>query len=87
MELAFYQLLQCFQALVHSQSIRQCRPTRFSDSSMFKTVEESTPELVQVVLVTIVHYVVVACLSDCSIHYKLVLCSVYLNTIIEEHVE
>ena len=45
--------------LVHSQSTSQCRGTRTSNSIMFKTVEECTPELVQV-LVTIVHYVGVA---------------------------
>ena len=50
-------LLQCFQALVHSQSIGQCRGSRISNFIPFKTVEESTPELVQVVLVTIWHYV------------------------------
>ena len=43
--------------LVHSQSTSQCRGTRTSNSIMFKTVEESTAELV---LVTIGHYVGVA---------------------------
>ena len=42
-------LLQCFQALFHSQSITQCSSCRISNSIEFKTVEESTPELVQVV--------------------------------------
>ena len=41
-------LLQCFQALVHSQSTNQCRGSRISNFIKFKTVEESTPELVQV---------------------------------------
>ena len=45
-------LIQCFQALVHSQSISQCRGSRISNSIPFKTVEESTPESVQVVLIT-----------------------------------
>ena len=35
-------LLECFQALVHSQSISQCRGSRISNSIEFKTVEEST---------------------------------------------
>ena len=42
-------LLQCSQALVHSQSTSQCRGSRISNSISFKTVEESTLELVQVV--------------------------------------
>ena len=42
-------LLQCFQALVHYQSIRQCSSSRISNCIAFKTVEESTPEIVQVV--------------------------------------
>ena len=42
-------LLQCFQALVHSQSITQCSGPRISNSIPIKTVEENTPELVQVV--------------------------------------
>ena len=44
-------LLQCFQALVHSQSISQYRDARIFNFILFKTVKESTctPELVQVV--------------------------------------
>ena len=42
-------LLQYCQALVHSQSIRQGSGSRISDSIPFKTVEEITRELVQVV--------------------------------------
>ena len=42
-------LLQCFQALVHCQSISQGSGFRFSNFIPSKTVEESTPELVQVV--------------------------------------
>jgi len=45
-----------FQTLVHSQSISQCRGSRISNFIPFKTVEESTPKLVQAVLLTIVHY-------------------------------
>ena len=33
-------LLQCFQVLVHSQSISQCSGSRFSNSIHFKTVKE-----------------------------------------------
>ena len=54
--ITYTNLLQYFQTLVHPQSISQCRGSRISDSIPFKTVEESTPELVQVVLFTIVHY-------------------------------
>ena len=42
-------LLQCSQALVHSQSISQGSGSRISNSIPSKTVEGSTPELVQVV--------------------------------------
>ena len=42
-------LLQISQALVHSQTISQGSGSRLSNSIPFKTVEESTPELVQVV--------------------------------------
>ena len=43
-------LLQDFQALVHSQSISQCRGSRIFNFISFKTVKESicTPELMQV---------------------------------------
>ena len=41
-------LLQCCQALVHSQSISQGSGSRLSNFIPFKTVEESTPELMQV---------------------------------------
>ena len=43
MELVTYYtsyLLQCFQALVHSQSISQCRGSRISNCIHSKTVEE-----------------------------------------------
>ena len=42
-------LLQCCQALVHFQSISQGSGSRVSNSIPSKTVEENTPELVQVV--------------------------------------
>ena len=41
-------LLQCFQAVVHSQRISQGSASRTSDSILSKTMKESTPELVQV---------------------------------------
>ena len=41
-------LLQCCQGLVHSQSISQGSGSRISNSIPSKTVEESTPELMQV---------------------------------------
>ena len=41
-------LLQCCQALVHSQSISQDSGSRISNIILFKTVEENTPELMQV---------------------------------------
>ena len=40
-------LLQCCQALVHSQSISQGSGSRNSNFISFKTVEESTPELTE----------------------------------------
>ena len=40
-------LLQCCQALVHSQSISQGSCSRISNSIPSKTAEESTPELAQ----------------------------------------
>ena len=42
-------LLQCCQALVHSQSISKGSGSKISNFIPFKTVEESTPKLVQVV--------------------------------------
>ena len=42
-------LLQCFQAVVHIQSISQCSGSKSSNSIQSKTVEGGTPELVQVV--------------------------------------
>ena len=41
-------LLQCCQAPVHFQSIRQGSGSRLSSSIPSKTAEESTPELMQV---------------------------------------
>ena len=51
------------KALVHSQSINQCRGSM--EILQFHSVQDY-PELVQVMLVTIVHYVGVASLSDCD---------------------
>ena len=39
-------LLQCFQTLVHSQSISQCKGSRVSNYIKFKTMEESKNETV-----------------------------------------
>ena len=44
-------ILQYFQALVHSQSMTQYNGSRISNSIPFNSVEESTPELVQVVYI------------------------------------
>ena len=41
-------LLQCCQALVHSQSMSQGSGSRIPNCICFKTVEESTLELMQV---------------------------------------
>jgi len=41
-------LLQCFQAVVYSQSITQWPGSILMNIIPFKTVEESTPELVEV---------------------------------------
>ena len=46
-------LLQCFQAVVYSQSISQCSGSFISYPIHSKTVEDSSPELVQVVKFTI----------------------------------